>query len=416
MTGQLRAGVATAALFARAALAVLAGLAGFAAFAAGSVRTVGAMLAVGALLAVGAMPRAAMAQPEPVEPAAAAAAAAAKAPAKDPKAAKRWLAVGQTLMQRGAYLAARNRPDDARQQFENAATAFHKAIEAGDDLAVYVELAAAEDRAGKPDAAVRHLRLLARLVRAPGALGARPDVAKRAAARLDELLPRVGLITLRVAPPGTSITLGGSELGSSPLAEPLVLMPGTYTLAFQADGYQPKEAELRVEPGTESERAIELEPVKMIVEPVQPPVPEEVPRVEPAPPPRPSRLPLYAGAALTVAAIGGASTLGALAIREHAVFTRRTTAPVAREDARANGRLLAQLTDVAIVTAVAAAGFTAYWYFYRYKRRLDNSAADRTGNPTAGLRARHAVSRQTKVDVVPWVQPQLGGVTLAGRF
>ena len=384
--------VATAALLARAVLAVL-----------------GAV----AVVAVGGMPRAAIAQPaQPAEPAAGAAAAAG-APAKDPKVAKRWFAVGQTLMQRATYFASRNRPDEARQQFENAATAYQKAIDAGDDPGVYVELATAEEKAGKPDAAVRHLRLLGRLVRA-GA-GVRPDAAKRAAARLDELLARVGLVTLRVTPPGTSITLGGSELGLSPLAEPLVLMPGTYTLAFQAEGHQPREAELRVEPGTESERAIELEAVKVIVEPVQPPAPEDVSHVAP-PPPRPSRLPLYAGAALTVAAIGGASTLGALALREHAVFTRRTTEPVAREDARANGRLLAQLTDVAIVTAVAAAGFTAYWYFYRYKRRLDNSAADRTGKPTAGRPARHAVSRQTKVDVVPWVQSRLGGMTLAGRF
>jgi tetratricopeptide (TPR) repeat protein len=309
---------------------------------------------------------------------------------KDPKAAKRWLAVGQTLMQRGAYLVARNRADEAKQQFENAATAYHKAIEAGDDVNVYVELAAAEEKLGKLDAAVRHLR---RVVRAEA--GVRPDVEKRASARLDELLARVGLVTLTVAPPGTSITLGGSEVGHSPLAEPLVLLPGTYTLAFQAAGFEPREAELRVDPGTESERAIELEPVKVVVEPVPPPAPEPAPRVEPSP--RPSRLPLYAGAGLTVTAVAGAGALGALALREHATFTRRSTDAVDRDDARANGRLLAQLADVAIVTAVAAAGFTAYWYFYRYKRHHDNS-------------------RQSKLDVVPWVQPQLGGMTVAGRF
>jgi hypothetical protein len=331
-----------------------------------------ARVATAAVLAAAlAVPRAALAEPS------------------DPKAAKRWLAVGQTLMQRGAYLAARNRADEAKQQFENAATAYHKAIEAGDDVNVYAELAAAEEKLGKVDAAVRHLRLVVR------ASGVRPDVEKRASARLDELLARVGLVTLTVAPPGTSITLGGSEVGHSPLAEPLVLLPGTYTLAFQAAGFEPKEAELRVDAGTESERAIELEPMKVVVEPVPPPAPEPAPRVEPSA--RPSRLPLYAGAGLTVAAVAGAGALGALALREHATFTRRSTDPVDRDDARANGRLLAQLADVAIVTAVAAAGFTAYWYFYRYKRHHDNS-------------------RQSKLDVVPWVQPQLGGMTVAGRF
>src|SRR6185503_10569773 len=182
----------------------------------------------------------------------------ATASAKDPKAARRWLAVGQTLMQRGVYFASRNRPDEARLQFENAATAYLKAIEAGDDASVYVELAAAEEKAGKLDAAVRHLRPL---MRTDAAL--RPDVARRARARLDDLLTRVGLVTLRVVPSGTSITLGGSE------------------------------------PGAESERAIELDPVKVVVEPVRPSAQVEVPRVAP-PPPRPSRLPLYAGGALAV--------------------------------------------------------------------------------------------------------------------
>jgi hypothetical protein len=337
-------------------------------------RQLRARVAIAAVLATAlAVPRAASAEP------------------RDPRAAKRWLAVGQTLMQRGAYLAARNRADEAKQQFENAATAYHKAIEAGDDVNVYAELAAAEEKLGKLDAAVRHLRVVVR-----AQAGARPDVEKRAQGRLDELLARVGLVTLTVAPPGTSITLGGSEVGQSPLAEPLVLLPGTYTLVFQAEGFEPKEAELRVDAGTESERAIELDPVKVAVEPVRPPPPEPAPPVDP-PPPRPSRLPLYVGAGLTVAAVAGAGTLGALALREHATFTRRTTDPVDRDDARANGRLLAQLTDVAIGTAIAAAGFTAYWYFYRYKRRLDNS-------------------RQTKLAMVPWVQPQLGGMTVAGRF
>lgn len=321
------------------------------------------------------------------------------APAKDPRAARRWLASGQMFMQRGSYLAARHRLDEAKLQFESAVAAFLKAIEAGDDVNLHLELALAEDRAGKLDSAVRHLRRLAQ------AGGARPEVVKRATAKLEELLARVGLVTLTVSPPGASITLGGTEIGPSPLSEPLVLLPGTYTLAFQADGYQPREAELKVEPGSESERAIELEPVKVIVEPVQPaPVEAEpVTRVEL----RPSRLPLYAGAGVTLAAAAGAGILGALAIRQHTVFARRSTSPADRADAQANGRLLAHLADASVITAVAAAGFTAYWYFYRYRERLVNSTADRTGKPG---------DSSPKLDVVPWVQSQLGGMAVAGSF
>jgi hypothetical protein len=321
------------------------------------------------------------------------------APARDPRAARRWLASGQMFMQRGGYLAARHRLDEARQQFDSAVAAYRKAIEASDDVNLYLELAFAEDRAGKLDSAVKHLRTLAR------AGGARPEIVKRATARLEELLARIGLVTLIVAPSGTSITLGGTEIGLSPLAEPLVLLPGTYTLAFQADGYQPREAELKVEPGSESERTIELERVKVIVEPVEPaPVePDVVTHVEL----RRSRLPLYAGAGVTLAAAGGAGILGALAIRQHTVFARRSTSPADRADAQANGRLLAHLADASGITAIAAAGFTAYWYFYRYRGPLVNSTADRTDKPR---------DSSTKLDVVPWVQSQLGGIAIAGWF
>jgi len=361
-----------------------------------------ALLAIGLLGAHGPLPRAAA---QPAEPAGGGEV----APAKDPKAMKKWLALGQVLMQRGTYLAARHRLDDARQQFESAVTAYRNALQAGDDINLYLELALAEDKAGRFDGAVKHLRRVA-----SAETGARPDVAKRATAKLEELLARVGLVTLAVTPPGTSITLGGTELGLSPLAEPLVLLPGTYTLAFQADGFQPREAELKVEPGSESERAIALEPVKVIVEPVKPAAVEEVAHVEE--PVHPSRLPLYAGTAVTLAAAAGAGILGTLAIRQHTVFTRRATSPADRGDAQANGKLLALLADGAVITAAAAAGFTAYWYFYRYRQRLTNSTADRAGNPGDSPSGRQSLQISTKLDVFPWVQPQIGGMTIAGWF
>ncbi|HEY0481565.1 MAG TPA: hypothetical protein VGD37_28810, partial [Kofleriaceae bacterium] len=164
-------------------------------------------------------------------PAPASALAPVAAPAKDARLARKWLAAAQQLMQKGSYFAARNRPDDARPQFENAVTAYQKAIEAGDDPNLYLELANAEDRLGKLVDAVRHLRHLTGATGAAGAAGARPEVVRKARARLDELLTKVGLVTLTIAPPGASITLGGAELGTAPLTEPLVLIPGTYTLS-----------------------------------------------------------------------------------------------------------------------------------------------------------------------------------------
>src|SRR4029079_16696754 len=113
--------------------------------------------------------------------------------------------------------------------------------------------------------------------------------------------------------------------------------------------------------------------------PVKPVAPEEAVRV--APPPAPSRLPLWIGARVALTAAAGGGTFAGLAIREHTTLVRRTTLPGEREDAQRNGRLLAHLADAAMITAVAAAGFTAYWYFYRYRGRLTISTADVADDP-----------------------------------
>lgn len=322
------------------------------------------------------------------------------APTKDPKLARKWLAAAQQLMQRGSYLAAHNRPDDARPQFENAVTAYQRAIEAGDDAGVYLDLANAEDRLGKLADAVRDLRR----VTAPGS-GARGDVVKKARGRLDELLARVGLVTLVITPPGAAITLGGAELGTAPLAAPLVLVPGTYTLAFQAEGYQPREAEITVEPGSEAERAIALDPVRVIARPVAP-APPPPPIDRPGPP---SKLPLYAGAGLAAVAALDAAVFGALALAQHATFTGATTSRLAREDARTNGKRFALIADVSLATAVVAASFTAYWYM-RHGRPHTPDRSSRS------LETRAKTRLETKLGVVPWVQSRSGGAALAGWF
>lgn len=314
-------------------------------------------------------------------------------PAKDPKLARKWLAVAQELMQKGGYLAARNRPDDARPQFENAVTAYRRAIEAGADPSVYLDLAGAEDRLGKLDDAVRHLRRVA----AAGS-GARPDVVKKAGARLEQLLAKVGLVSLIVTPAGASITLGGAELGTAPLHEPLVLMPGTYTVSFHAEGRRPKEAEITVEPGAEIERVIQLDPVNATLDPAS--------GLAPAAPGPAPKLPLYLGAAVTGAAVLNATIFGALAIAQHATFTGASTSRLDREDARTNGKRFALVADVSLGAAAVAAGFTAYWYIFPYRRaRPSRQPDDRRARPV-----------ETKLEVVPWVQPRSGGAAIAGRF
>ena len=94
---------------------------------------------------------------------------------------------------------------------------------------------------------------------------------------------------------------------------------------------------------------------------------------------------------------------GIQAIRAHTTFTAAATTPADRADARSRGRRFALAADVSLGVAVAAAATTAYWYFseYRGSHRPD---------------ARHTASIAPKLDMVPWVQWQAGGVSFAGRF
>jgi hypothetical protein len=328
------------------------------------------------------------------------------APVKDPKVARKWLAAGQQLLQQGDYFTRIKRADDAKARYENALTSFQKSIEAGDDPNTYALLADAEEKLGKIDLAARHYRVVVKTQ-----TGIRPDVMKKATARFDDLSTKIGIVTLAVSPEGALISLAGTELGKAPLAEPLILMPGTYTLSFQADGFQPKETELNVEAGSEAERTIELEAVKIIVQP--PPVVETPP--PPKPEPGPSRLPVYVGAGAGVTLLGVAVVTGLLAVGQHGTYTAPGSTATERSDARANGETLALVSDLTLAGGLLAGGFAAYWYVFKYKPAQRKHAERRSPGETA-VRGGRDGTQSTKVDLLPWVQPDASGLVLVGAF
>jgi hypothetical protein len=337
------------------------------------------------------------AQPGEVQPAQGA------APVKDPKLAKKWLAAGQQLVQKADGLARARRADEAKAIYENAATALQRSIEAGDDPGTYALLADAEEKLGKLDLAVKHYRAVVK-----AQAGVRPDVLKRATAKLDELSLKVGVVALTVKPAGATITLAGTELGKAPLAEPLILMPGTYTISFQADGYQPREAELKIEAGSESERTIELESVQIVVQaPVQAP--------PPPPPPPPSPIPLYAGGGAAATLLVTATVTGILAVGRHGTYVSPDATAAERADARSSGRALALVTDLGLAGGLAAGGFTAYWYLVKYRPAQQKRTEQRPAATTAVHRRRDE-AQSTKVELMPWVQPGASGLTLVGAF
>jgi hypothetical protein len=161
-------------------------------------------------------------EPDPVAPAPGAPV------AKDPRAAKKAHQTGLQAVAKGDAFTRRNNASEARAQYEIAEQSFRKSIELGGDATVQHDLGTALAKLGKFADAVKELRVVLKTQ------GARADIVKKATAKIDELSAEVGTLMLVIKPEGTSISLGGVEVGKAPLAESIVLMPGTYTSAWSS--------------------------------------------------------------------------------------------------------------------------------------------------------------------------------------
>jgi hypothetical protein len=315
---------------------------------------------------------------------------------KDPKVAKKWLTAAQQLVSKGDYFTNRKKPDDAKAQYTNAVTAYQHAIEAGDDITVNYSLALVEDKLGAEPDAYQHLKLVI-----DAQPPVKPDVLKKAQTKLDEITGKVGIVTLTIDPEGTTVTIDGKSYGDSPLKEPIVLMPGTFTANFTLVGYQPKDVELKVEAGAGVEKKVTLEPVPIKIEPNKyTPEPEPAPVVA-----APSKTLLIVGVSATAAFTAGAIIFGASAISQHNAYTDPTFTKSERADAQSLGRTMSHLCDASIGLAVVSAAFTVYWYHWKYQKELD-------APPPTGYQPRAV----PKVDMIPWVQPDAGGIAAFGSF
>jgi hypothetical protein len=309
--------------------------------------------------------------------------AAAAAPAKDPKLAHQKLAAAQDAERRGDADAARGHSSDAKAQWSNAAAAYQEAIAAGDDVTVNYALAVVEEKLGHHADAYKRLQIVAK------ADGVKPDVIKKVQAKLDDVTAKVGTVKLTVSPDGAQVSVAGNVVGTTPLADPLVLAPGGYTVTLSAPGYQPKDTELKVQAGSESEHKIALDAIPIAVTShIQ----------EPPPTPRPkqtSYVPLFIGGGVTLGFAVAATLTGIAAIHQHDIYVDPTTDEADRKNAQSTGRLEAHVTDACIVGAIAAAAVTAGWYYF--------TAANAPESPS-------------KVGVAPWVQPDASGLVVAGSF
>ena len=322
---------------------------------------------------------------------------------KDAKVARKWRDAGTTLVKQGDAATKKAKLDEAKQLYENALTAFTNAYAASEDLALYVEIGAVNEKLGRFDVAATSYRKVVTVK-----TGVKADVLRKATTRFDDVTAKVGSLTLGIKPDETTVTLAGVDVGKSPLAEALFLMPGAYTFSFTADGFQPKDVEIKIEAGSESERSIELEPIKIII---STPTPDYEPPVEIVKPVLPSKLPLIIGASVTGAAAITAVVTGLMARKKHDTFVAPASTGDEREDARVAGKNLALTTDIAIGVGVVAAGVTAGYYLFKYRPAVKKYDAESRPPPT-----RAPGLSMAKVLVSPWVKGDAGGFALAGSF
>jgi hypothetical protein len=294
------------------------------------------------------------------------------------------LVAAQDADKKGDADAAKGRASEARTQWTNAAAAYQAALDGGEDLAVNVALAGVEDKLGRYGDAYKHLQLVAL------APNVKPDAVKKAQAKLDDLMARVGTVKLTIVPDGAQVAIAGTSVGTSPLTDPLILAPGNYTATITAQGFQPKDVELKLQAGSEIDKKVTLEAVPIAVA-------TAVREAEPPPPVAPKRsyVPLIIGGGVTVGLAVVATLTGVAAIHHHQTFVDPTTDATDRGHARSSGRLDAHLTDGFIAGAVVAAAVTAGWYYFKWPYSYETPA---------------------KVGLAPWVQSDAGGLVAAGSF
>jgi hypothetical protein len=343
----------------------------------------GLQLLAGALLLVSVVPSA-HAQPSPPPVA-----------AKDPKLAKQWTKAADAASKRGDALAKQKKSSEAASQYADALMSWQKVIDNSDDAAPVLAAAGIESKLGKYHDAVRRLtKLLARKDIGSTRAGAQ--------ALLDDCSVHVGFVTLAVVPDDTIVSLQGATVGHTPLHDPLVMMPGEYTLEFVADGYQPKQVTVNVEAGTESERKIELEQIPIVVVPKAKPV-----EVKFAPPivQKTSKRWLYVGVGSTAVFAGGALAFGLAARSKHAAYTDTGRSIEVRQAARVSGKRLALVSDISLGATAVALAATTYYYLAVYRKHAANTAKEESASLTS-----HLV-------VAPWIEATgSAGLTLVGGF
>ncbi len=302
--------------------------------------------------------------------------------AEDPKkAAKKLLGEGDKLFKKGDY--------------EGALDRYKRAFEAFPSAKIYLPMAITEEKLGRDVDAYGHYELLVSEAGDPVPEDLRAD----AQARMADIEKRIVVIKFDIRPLGATITVDNVELGQSPLDKPVRLAPGNHAWSINKDGFMPVEKEMELQGGTSLDEVVQLEKEPTVEISTGPAGGgagggATAPRRTAADAGGKKKV-LIAGIVTTSALLSATVVFGLLAMSKHDIYTDPERSMEDRKAAQSSGRTMATVTDVMLVGAIAAGGFTAYWYFKQYK------PAQAAKEPTA---------------LVPYTTPDGAGVAVFGRF
>lgn len=316
------------------------------------------------------------------------------AAAKDPKKeAIKLIARGDQLFRKGDY--------------EGALAHYQKAYEAFPNPKILYPIAKTEEQLGRDLEAIAHYeQLLAE------AEDLSPELRDEAQSRIQEIEKRLVVVTFEVTPEGATISVDDVELGQAPLERPVRLRPGTHRYAFVAEGYKPLEMTVELEAGERPVETIQLVRERPLVTERPRKRPPPAPPPPPPPPKNPKRGMLILGIAVTAGLGVGATLTGLGAVSAHGTYADGSKPLGERLDARDRGQSLALATDLFVVGAALAGGFTVYYYYKVYKPAGRASVREPEASPATDVDD----ESPPEIGVTPWFGPGAGGVTVRGTF
>src|SRR5262249_33141995 len=130
-----------------------------------------------------------------------------------------------------------------KKDYAGALERYQKAYEAFPSPKIYYPMAMTEEKLGKDLDAYNHYVELLKVEDLPAALK------KEAQGHVDDVDKRLVQLTFDVKPAGASVLMDDVEIGTTPLADPVRLMPGEHTYAVNAQGYMPVEKTMTLQAG-----------------------------------------------------------------------------------------------------------------------------------------------------------------------